>query len=93
MAISDLVERTIKQIAPLDESAMDAARARQDQLTKPLGSLGRLELLSIQLAGIFGEPTPKISNKTVVLAAGDHGVVSEGVSAVSYTHLTLPTKA
>ena len=81
MAISDLVERTIKQIAPLDESAMDAARARQDQLTKPLGSLGRLEALSIQLAGIFGEPTPKISNKTVVLAAGDHGVVSEGVSA------------
>ena len=81
MAISDLVDHTINQITPLDEAAMDAARARQDQLTKPLGSLGRLEALSIQLAGIFGEPTPKIINKTVVLAAGDHGVVVEGVSA------------
>ncbi len=81
MAISDLVDRTINEMAPLDEAAMDAARARQDQLTKPLGSLGRLEALSIQLAGMFGEATPKISKKTVVLAAGDHGVVSEGVSA------------
>ena len=81
MAISDLVDHTINQISPLDEAAMGAARARQDQLTKPLGSLGRLEALSIQLAGIFGEPTPKIINKTVVLAAGDHGVVVEGVSA------------
>ena len=81
MAISELIDQTVRQIVPLDESAMDAARARQDQLTKPLGSLGRLESLSIQLAGIFGEPTPKISRKTVVLAAGDHGVVAEGVSA------------
>ncbi|SUZ77041.1 uncharacterized protein METZ01_LOCUS29895 [marine metagenome] len=81
MPISDLVERTIKEIAPLDETAMAAARARQDQLTKPLGSLGRLEELSIQLAGIFGEATPVIRRKTVILAAGDHGVVDEGVSA------------
>ena len=81
MAISYLIDRTIKDIAPLDEAAMDAARARQDQLTKPLGSLGRLEALSIQLAGIFGEATPKINKKTIVLAAGDHGVVAEGISA------------
>ena len=60
---------------------MDAARARQDQLTKPLGSLGRLEELSIRLAGIFGVATPRISKKTVILAAGDHGVVAEGISA------------
>ena len=79
--ISDLIDRTIKEIVPLDEAAMDAARARQDQLTKPLGSLGRLEELSIRLAGIFGEATPKIRKKTVILAAGDHGVVAEGVSA------------
>ena len=81
MPISDLIDRTIKEIAPLDEAAMAAARARQDQLTKPPGSLGRLEELSIQLAGIFGEATPVIRKKTVILAAGDHGVVAEGVSA------------
>jgi nicotinate-nucleotide--dimethylbenzimidazole phosphoribosyltransferase len=81
MAISDLIDRTIKEIVPLDEAAMAAARARQDQLTKPLGSLGRLEELSIQLAGIFGEANPAIRRKTVILAAGDHGVVAEGVSA------------
>jgi nicotinate-nucleotide--dimethylbenzimidazole phosphoribosyltransferase len=81
MAISDLIDQTINDIYPLDETAMDAARARQDQLTKPLGSLGRLEELSIRLAGIFGEATPRISKKTVVLAAGDHGVVAEGISA------------
>ena len=81
MAISDLVDRKVQEIVPLDESAMTAARARQDQLTKPLGSLGRLEELSIQLAGIFGEATPSINRKAVILAAGDHGVVAEGVSA------------
>jgi len=50
-------------------------------LTKPLGSLGRLEEISIQLAGIYGQAIPKIKNKIVVLAAADHGVVAEGVSA------------
>ena len=81
MAISDLIDRTVNEIVPLDETAMASARARQDQLTKPLGSLGRLEELSVQLAGIFGEATPGIGRKTVILAAGDHGVVAEGVSA------------
>ena len=81
MPISDLIDRTITEIVPLDEGAMAAARARQDQLTKPLGSLGRLEDLSIKLAGIFGQATPSIRRKTVILAAGDHGVVAEGVSA------------
>jgi nicotinate-nucleotide--dimethylbenzimidazole phosphoribosyltransferase len=81
MSISDLIDRTIREILPLDEVAMAAARGRQDQLTKPLGSLGRLEEMSVQLAGIFGEATPNIRRKTVILAAGDHGVVAEGVSA------------
>ena len=81
MPISDLIDRTILEILPLDEAAMTAAKARQDQLTKPQGSLGRLEDLSVQLAGIFGEATPAIRRKTVILAAGDHGVVAEGVSA------------
>ena len=81
MPISPLVDQTITAIRPLDEKAMAAARARQDTLTKPLGSLGRLEELSVLLAGIFGQPIPKIRRKSVILAAGDHGVVAEGVSA------------
>jgi nicotinate-nucleotide--dimethylbenzimidazole phosphoribosyltransferase len=81
MFISTLIDQAIRKIAPLDQNAMSAARARQDTLTKPLGSLGRLEDISVMLAGIYGEPTPQIQRKTVILAAGDHGVVSEGVSA------------
>jgi nicotinate-nucleotide--dimethylbenzimidazole phosphoribosyltransferase len=65
----------------LDEAAMDAARERQQQLTKPRGSLGRLEQLSIQLAGITGQSEPKVDEKAVIVMAGDHGVTAEGVSA------------
>jgi nicotinate-nucleotide--dimethylbenzimidazole phosphoribosyltransferase len=60
---------------------MQDAKNRQDLLTKPQGSLGRLEDLSIQLAGITGNPRPQINHKVVLVMAGDHGVVSEGVSA------------
>jgi nicotinate-nucleotide--dimethylbenzimidazole phosphoribosyltransferase len=76
-----LLEDLLSQIPPLDESAMTAARARQDTLTKPRGSLGRLESLSIQLAGISGKPQPQIEHKVILTMAGDHGVVAEGVSA------------
>jgi nicotinate-nucleotide--dimethylbenzimidazole phosphoribosyltransferase len=75
------VEDLIAQIGPLDEAAMAAARARQDMLTKPPGSLGRLEALSIQLAGITGNPRPSLQHKVIITMAGDHGVVAEGVSA------------
>lgn len=68
-------------IPHLDPAAMDAARKRQNQLTKPQGSLGRLEEFSIQLAGIYGQPIPSIKEKAVIVMAGDHGVVAEGVSA------------
>jgi nicotinate-nucleotide--dimethylbenzimidazole phosphoribosyltransferase len=77
MSIAD----TISRIPPLDEAAMQAARARQDTLTKPQGSLGRLEELSIQLAGITGQPRPRVPRKAVIVMAGDHGVVRNGVSA------------
>ncbi|MBI3362484.1 MAG: nicotinate-nucleotide--dimethylbenzimidazole phosphoribosyltransferase [Chloroflexi bacterium] len=72
---------TISAIPPLDEAAMTAARARQDTLTKPPHSLGRLEELSIQLAGITGQPRPRVERKAVIAMAGDHGVTAEGVSA------------
>lgn len=68
-------------IPPLDEDAMERARARHEQLTKPPGSLGRLEEFSVQIAGMTGDPTPSIESSVVVTMAGDHGVVEEGVSA------------
>lgn len=71
----------IETIPPLNEASMAAARARQDTLTKPQGSLGRLEELSIQLAGITGRERPRVPRKAVIVMAGDHGVVRNGVSA------------
>jgi nicotinate-nucleotide--dimethylbenzimidazole phosphoribosyltransferase len=76
-----VLEQIVSQIQPLDEEAAAAARARQDTLTKPPGSLGRLEELSVQLAGITGQPIPRIEDKVIITMAGDHGVVAEGVSA------------
>ncbi len=75
------LNETIASVGPLDEAAMQATRERQDQLTKPQGSLGVLEELSVQLAGIQGRPLPIIKKKTIIVMAGDHGVCAEGVSA------------
>lgn len=68
-------------IPALDQQAMQAAAERQAQLTKPPGSLGRLEQLSIQLAGITGQALPSVDRKAIVVMAGDHGITAEGVSA------------
>jgi len=76
-----LLDEISARIQPLDEGAMQAARTRHDQLTKPPGSLGRLEELSIRLAGITGVPCPVLRRKTVIVMAGDHGVTAEAVSA------------
>ncbi len=73
------LSETIDRITPLDEDAMAQARERQDTLTKPPGSLGRLEELSVQLAGIQGKPLPVIEKKAVITMAGDHGVVAEKI--------------
>jgi len=75
----DLLQKTTKGIKPLNKAAMDEAQARQDTLTKPAGSLGRLEELSIQLAGIQGKAAPGIKKKAMITMAGDHGVVDEKV--------------
>ncbi len=75
-----ILERTLSQIEELDGRAMEMARKRQDSLTKPQGSLGALEEISVQLAGIFGRPLPPLGKKVVIVMAGDHGVVEEGVS-------------
>ena len=60
---------------------MAAAAAHLDRLTKPPGSLGRLETLLIELAGITGRVDAPVARRTVVVAAADHGVVRQGVSA------------
>jgi len=75
------LQQAIARIQPLDEAAMAAARARQDTLTKPAGALGRLEAISIQLAGITRQPVPQLGIKTVLIMAADHGVAEDGVSA------------
>ena len=75
------IRETIDQIEPLDKNAMALAKERQDILTKPKESLGILEDLSIKVAGITGNPVPKIRDKVIITMAGDHGVVEEGVSA------------
>jgi nicotinate-nucleotide--dimethylbenzimidazole phosphoribosyltransferase len=79
--MTDRLAQTIARIQPLDRAAMSAAEARQLQLTKPPRALGRLESLSIQLAGITAKPRPRLVHKLVAVMAADHGVVTEGVSA------------
>jgi nicotinate-nucleotide--dimethylbenzimidazole phosphoribosyltransferase len=62
-------------------SHREAARARQDQLTKPAGALGRLEALAIELAGLQHTDRPRAGRVPIVIFAGDHGIVAQGVSA------------
>ena len=71
----------LRDLGPLDPVAMAAATAHLDALTKPPGSLGRLEALAVQLAGITGEPKPTFPRRAIVVAAADHGVARQGVSA------------
>ena len=71
---------TLGRIAPADAGARQRAAARHLTLTKPPGSLGRLEEVSIQLAGIYGSDRPAIRSAAVIVAAGDHGVTAQGVT-------------
>jgi len=59
----------------------EAARARQDQLTKPAGALGQLERLAIDLAGLQQADRPRAASVPITVFAGDHGIVAQGVSA------------
>ena len=76
MWVNDVAEN----IFPLDVAAMRAAEERLDQLTKPPGSLGWLERLIVRWCGITGGSLPRPLGKGVLLMAGDHGVVAEGVT-------------
>ena len=75
-----LIESICKNIYPLDTRFMEQAQARQDRLIKPQGSLGKLEEISIQLAGIYGSKYFDTTKKIVLSFACDHGVYEEGVA-------------
>ncbi len=79
-AVQQAVDR-VRSLGPLDADAVAGSTARLDALTKPPGSLGRLEWLAIQLAGITGDPSATYGRRAIVVAAADHGVVRQGVSA------------
>ena len=73
------LDTILKSIKPLDSVAVAAAQNHQDNLTKPPGSLGRLEELSIRMAGIQGKAIPEIRDKAIITMAADHGVVAEKI--------------
>ena len=75
------LDALVRAVAPLDRSAMTAAEEYQARLAKPPGSLGRLEELSIQLAGITGRVHNALNKKQLLVFAADNGVVAEGVSS------------
>lgn len=74
------LKQTLGMISALDQEAMTKTRSRVDSLIKPPGSLGRLEDLAVQLAGITKNTYPLVDNKVVIVMSADHGVHQEGVA-------------
>ena len=79
--MQEKIEALVRAVQPLDQKAMLAAEAHQARLAKPPGSLGRLEELSVQLAGITGKVHNELPRKQLLVFAADNGVVAEGVSS------------
>ena len=75
------LDALVREVAPLDRGTMTAAEAYHARLAKPPGSLGRLEEISIQLAGITGRVHNALNKKQLLVFAADNGVVAEGVSS------------
>ncbi|MDQ7782578.1 MAG: nicotinate-nucleotide--dimethylbenzimidazole phosphoribosyltransferase [Desulfomonilaceae bacterium] len=76
----NLLRDTVHRIVPQDESYRRKAKERLDQLTMPHWALGRLMGLAVDLAGMTGSMSPRTERKAIVVMAGDHGVVAEGVT-------------
>src|SRR5499427_10699654 len=81
VSAEDLVRETIVSIPALDPAWHERAVLRLNSLTKPLGSLGRLEEMAARLVAIREEEFPDCANKVIFTLAADHGVTEEGVSA------------
>ena len=79
--MQEKIEALVRAVQPLDQKAMLAAEAHQARLAKPPGSLGRLEELSVQMAGITGKVHNELPRKRLLVFAADNGVVAEGVSS------------
>lgn len=76
----ELLNETLKKIEKIDYSLSEETQARLDNLTKPAGSLGKLESLAKQVVEITKIKNPRLTNKVIFTMAGDHGVTEEGVS-------------
>lgn len=76
-----LIEETIQKITPLKQEWFETAKKHLDNLTKPLGSLGRLEDLAQKICAIKENDHPTSKNKIIFTLAADHGITQEGVSA------------
>lgn len=75
-----MLTKLLETIRPLDENAMESARLHWDAIAKPLHSLGRLEDMIVQLAGICENPVPAPRKKAVLIFCADNGIVAEGVT-------------
>src|SRR3989338_916346 len=74
-------KKITSNIKSIDKNFMNAIQEKLDNLTKPRGSLGRLEELAKQICGITGKESPLLRNKIIFTLASDHGVTEEGISA------------
>ncbi|UCD55422.1 MAG: nicotinate-nucleotide--dimethylbenzimidazole phosphoribosyltransferase [Candidatus Omnitrophota bacterium] len=77
----DILKKTLEKIEKIDYALSEKTQKRLDNLTKPQGSLGRLEELAGKIVDITGNENPSIKNKVVFTMAGDHGITEEGISA------------
>ena len=77
----NILNSTVKLIGAPDRTTLERAQQRLDCLTKPQGSLGKLEETARRVAGITGTLSPSLAKKVIIIAAADHGVTAENVSA------------
>ncbi len=76
----ELLKKTVKKISNLNKTLLTKSRKRVDSLIKPVGSLGKLEELAVQLSGIYGTIYPKINKKSIIVMCADHGVHEENIA-------------
>lgn len=77
----NLLQETLNNIKPADKEAIKKAWERMDSLSKPIGSLGKLEEIAVKMAGITGKVKNQINKKNTIVMCADNGVWEEGVSA------------